>query len=54
MNEVSILLKKSDDSTPLILIRTVKYILPNFVVEWVTLLLRIREVPDSNLGPESG
>jgi hypothetical protein len=24
---------------------------PNVVVEWLTLLLRIREVPGSNLGP---
>jgi hypothetical protein len=23
------------------------------VVEWLTILLRIREVPDSNLGPET-
>jgi hypothetical protein len=29
-------------------------VLPNFVVEWVPLLLRIREVPSSNLGPENG
>jgi hypothetical protein len=28
--------------------------LPNFVVEWVTLLLSIQEVPGSNLGPEIG
>jgi hypothetical protein len=26
----------------------------NFVVEWFTLLLRIREVPGSNLGSETG
>lgn len=26
----------------------------NFVVEWLTLLLRFREVPGSNLGPEFG
>jgi hypothetical protein len=25
--------------------------LPNAIVEWLTLLLRFREVPDSNLGP---
>jgi hypothetical protein len=31
-----------------------KFLLPNFVVEWLTLLLRIREVPRSNLGPETG
>jgi hypothetical protein len=31
------------------------HILPsNFVVEWLTLLLRIREVPGSNLGSETG
>jgi hypothetical protein len=29
-------------------------ILPNVVVEWLILLLRIREVPGSNLGPETG
>jgi hypothetical protein len=28
--------------------------LPNVVVEWLTLLLRIREVPVSNLDPETG
>jgi hypothetical protein len=28
--------------------------LPTVVVEWLTLLLRIREVPGSNLGPETG
>jgi hypothetical protein len=28
--------------------------LPNVVVEWLTLLLSIREVPASNLGLESG
>jgi hypothetical protein len=27
---------------------------PNVVVEWFTLLLRIREVPWSNLDPETG
>jgi hypothetical protein len=27
---------------------------PNVVVEWLTLLLRIREAPGSNLGPEIG
>jgi hypothetical protein len=27
---------------------------PNVVVEWLTLLLRIREVPGSNLGPDTG
>jgi hypothetical protein len=27
---------------------------PNFAVEWLTFLLRIREVPGSNLGPETG
>jgi hypothetical protein len=27
---------------------------PNVVVEWLALLLRIREVPRSNLGPETG
>jgi hypothetical protein len=27
---------------------------PNVVVEYFPLLLRIREVPDSNLGPETG
>jgi hypothetical protein len=27
---------------------------PNVVVEWLTLLLRIRKVPASNLGPETG
>jgi hypothetical protein len=26
----------------------------NVVVEWLTLLLRIREVASSNLGPETG
>jgi hypothetical protein len=26
---------------------------PNFTVEWLALLLRIREVPGSNLGPET-
>jgi hypothetical protein len=26
----------------------------NFVVEWLALLLRIREVPASNLGSETG
>jgi hypothetical protein len=26
----------------------------NVVVEWLTFLLRIREVPGSNLGPEAG
>jgi hypothetical protein len=27
---------------------------PNVVVEWLTLLFGIWEVPDSNLGPETG
>jgi hypothetical protein len=27
---------------------------PNVVVEWLTLLLRIREVPGTNLGSETG
>jgi hypothetical protein len=27
---------------------------PNVVVEWLTLLLRILEDPDSNIGPETG
>jgi hypothetical protein len=27
---------------------------PNVVIEWLTLLLRIREVPISNVGPETG
>jgi hypothetical protein len=27
---------------------------PNVVVEWVTPLLRIRNIPGSNLGPETG
>jgi hypothetical protein len=27
---------------------------PNDVVEWLTLLSRIRQVSDSNLGPENG
>jgi hypothetical protein len=27
---------------------------PNVVVEWVTLLLRVREVQHSNVGPETG
>jgi hypothetical protein len=27
---------------------------PNVVVECLTLLLRIQETPDSNLGPETG
>jgi hypothetical protein len=27
---------------------------PNVVVEWPTILLRVREVPGSNLGPETG
>jgi hypothetical protein len=27
---------------------------PNVMVEWLTLLFRIREVPGSNLGPETG
>jgi hypothetical protein len=27
---------------------------PNVVVEWLTLLLRIREVPDSNMGLKTG
>jgi hypothetical protein len=27
---------------------------PNIVVEWVTLLFRIREVTDSNLSPKTG
>jgi hypothetical protein len=30
------------------------YETPNVVVEWLTLLLRIRETPGSNLGPETG
>lgn len=25
----------------------------NVVVEWLTFLLRIRDIPDSNLGPET-
>jgi hypothetical protein len=29
-------------------------ITPNVVVEWLTILLRIREVPGSNLGPGTG
>jgi hypothetical protein len=29
-------------------------ILPNIVVEWLTFLLRIREVSGSNLGPQTG
>jgi hypothetical protein len=29
-------------------------IVPNVMVERLTILLRIREVPDSNLGPEIG
>jgi hypothetical protein len=28
-----------------------KQIRPNVVVEWLTLLLRIRQIPGSNLGP---
>jgi hypothetical protein len=28
--------------------------LPNVMVEWLVLPLRIREVADSNLGPETG
>jgi hypothetical protein len=28
--------------------------IPNVAVQWLTLPLRIREVPDSNLGPETG
>jgi hypothetical protein len=28
--------------------------IPTGVIEWVTLLLRVREVPISNLGPETG
>jgi hypothetical protein len=28
--------------------------LPNVVVEWLAFLLRIREIPGSNLGPETG
>jgi hypothetical protein len=27
---------------------------PNVVVEWLTLLLRIREISGSNLGPKTG
>jgi hypothetical protein len=27
---------------------------PNVVVEWLTLLLRIRKLSGSNLGPETG
>jgi hypothetical protein len=27
---------------------------PHVVVQWLTFLLRIREVPGSNLGPETG
>jgi hypothetical protein len=30
------------------------YTAPNVVVEWLSLLLRIREVPISNFGPETG
>jgi hypothetical protein len=30
------------------------YLGPNVVFEWLTLLLHIREVLDSNLGPETG
>jgi hypothetical protein len=29
-----------------------KYDLPNIVIKWLTLLLRIQEVTDSDLGPE--
>jgi hypothetical protein len=30
-----------------------KSLLPNVVAEWLSLLLRIREAPGSNLGPEA-
>jgi hypothetical protein len=30
------------------------YLKPNVVAEWLTLLLRIRQVPVSNLGPDTG
>jgi hypothetical protein len=33
---------------------TIKTFSKNVVVEWITLLFRIREVPCSNLGPETG
>jgi hypothetical protein len=26
----------------------------NVVIEWLTLLLRVQEVPGSNIGPETG
>jgi hypothetical protein len=29
-------------------------VVPNVVVEWFTLLLHIRDIPGSNLGPETG
>jgi hypothetical protein len=47
-------------SVPLILIHNLNRptlqntVLPNFVIVWLTLLLRIREVPVSNLVPKTG
>jgi hypothetical protein len=43
------LLPISVQSTPFTL-----FLKPNVVAEWLTLLLRIREVSDLNLGPETG
>jgi hypothetical protein len=52
----------TDLNLKIITIRTDIYIkfpqfprlVPNVVAEWSTLLLRIREIPGSNLGPQTG
>jgi hypothetical protein len=38
----------------LIFLHFIILILPNVVVEWLILLLRILEFPASNVGPETG
>jgi hypothetical protein len=38
----------------ILLIQNVQLYSPNVVIEWLTLLLRILEVSDSNLNPETG
>jgi hypothetical protein len=40
--------------TRILIVWDYKYVKPNVMVEWLTLLLRIREVPGSNLSPEAG
>jgi hypothetical protein len=40
-------------TTTTMMMIVVKVAVPNVVVEWLTLLLRIREVPGSNICPKT-